>query len=101
MDFCRCLREYIREYRLHAVRKMVERGISFTEIDEALHYIKVVREYADDTPYPSCLVLGFTIRKRPIHVVFSIDVQMKTAYVITVYEPDKDLWDDQFLRRKT
>ena len=100
MDFSRCFREYKKEYRAHAIKKSVERDISFAEIDEVSNNLAVVKEYAEDVPYPSCLTLGFTARNRPHHIVFSVNVQSETVYIITIYEPDGALWDGKFRRRK-
>jgi hypothetical protein len=99
VDWLRCFREYDREYRAHALRKMIERNISFDEIDEASGRLDMVKDYEDDTPYPSCLMLGFTKANRPLHVVFAVNHTPQKVYVITVYEPEKSQWTDGFLRR--
>ena len=78
---------------------MVERGISFVELDEAADNLRIVKEYEDDTPYPSCLVLGFTKKNRPLHSVFAVNHSIHTAYIITVYEPEEARWSDNFTRR--
>lgn len=99
VEWIRCFWEYAREYRAHAIQKMVERDISFTEIDEVAANLHVIREYAEDRPHPSCLVLGFTMSGRPLHLVYSVDATSNTVYVITVYEPDVSRWTDGFSRR--
>lgn len=99
VDWIKCFREYRKEYRSHAIQKLVERNIDFTEIDEITDNLKVVKEYEEDTPYPSCLVLGFSKAKRPLHVVFSVDHSIRTVYMITVYEPDVTRWSEDFTRR--
>jgi hypothetical protein len=43
-------------FRLHALQQMFQRGISDREIRELLKYGTIIEEYADDLPYPSCLV---------------------------------------------
>ena len=99
VDWIQCFRKYRREFRAHAIQKMVERGISFIEIDEASDNLRIVNEYEDDVPYPSCLALGFTKRDRPLHMVFAANHPTQTAYVITVYEPDGSRWSENFTRR--
>ena len=54
---------------MHAIQRMIQRDISFTDIDEASEKLELVEEYPDPTPHPSCLVLGFTNKKRPLHIV--------------------------------
>ena len=99
MDWIQCFREYRKEYRAHAIQKLVEREIDFAEIDEIADNLTAIQEYEDDTPYPSCLVLGFSKAKRPLHAVFSVNPLNKTVYVITVYEPDVTRWSEDFTRR--
>ena len=50
----------------------------------------VIKEYPDDTPYPSRLILGYD-NNRPIHVVSAYDQNDDMEYIITVYEPDTQL----------
>lgn len=58
----------------------------------------VIEDYPDDKYAPSCLLLGFTKRKRPLHIQVSyIDTEL--VRIITIYEPDPDDWID-FSRRK-
>ena len=54
---------------LHAHQEMVEEGILLGEVLQALAGCQLLEEYPDDRRGPSCLVLGYTHEKRPIHVV--------------------------------
>ena len=99
MDWLRCIREFRREFRAHAIQRLVERNISFEEIDDAVDGLEVVAEYADDRPYPSCLALGLTAASRPLHMVFTVNELARTVYVITVYEPEASRWNEDFTRR--
>jgi hypothetical protein len=40
-------------FRTHAVRKMFERSISGDDVRHVIENGEVIREYADDTPFPS------------------------------------------------
>jgi len=86
-------------FRVHAVQRMFERGISETDVREVLEVGKVIKKNPKDLPYPSYLVLGFP-SGRPIHVVASDDLSVKATVVISVYQPDSKLWDKTFSRRK-
>lgn len=99
MDWINCFLQYDRIYRTHALERMYQRNISFDELNEIKNNIKVIEEYYDDKPYPSCLVLGFTHNNKPIHIVFSVDLSEKNVVIITVYIPDQDKWTDNFQRR--
>jgi hypothetical protein len=66
--------------------------ISTAEVYESVLDGECIREYSEDKPLPSCLILGFTRNRRPIHVVCAHDEVSDRAIVITVYEPSATLW---------
>jgi hypothetical protein len=99
MDWIKCLKEYRRVFRAHAIGRMFERDIAYGELFEALENAEVIEEYPNDHPYPSCLILGFTRLKKPIHVVFSLNRKEGVVVVITVYNPEKGKWTDDYRRR--
>jgi len=82
----------------HAVRQMVKRAIMDTEVQEALSAGEIIEEYPADKYGPSCLILGNTIQKRPLHMVCSLPPRVR---VVTVYEPDPEKWIDNRHRRET
>ena len=86
-------------YRVHAVRRMFERGITEADVHTALSEGEEIAAYPDDTPYPSRLLLG-RWGDKPLHVVVAYNAQDDEEIVITVYEPDPALWEDGFRRRK-
>jgi hypothetical protein len=70
------------------------------EVFEAVLGGKIIENYPEDEPYPSCLIYGKTSGKRPIHVVGAYSGESDIAIKITVYQPDPARWID-FERRKT
>ncbi len=84
-------------YRLHAVQRMAERGIRERDVAQVIAAGKEIESYPDDKPYPSRLVLGW-VNERPLHVVTA--VAENETIVITVYEPDPELWDAGFESRR-
>lgn len=100
MDWLNCFKSYRREYRAHALERMVKRHIGFSDIDEIAENLEIIEEYSSDFPYPSCLVLGYNKLQKPIHIVFSVNEAEKMIYIITVYEPDAQKWESDFRRRK-
>lgn len=86
-------------FRIHAVRRMFQRGIDEKEIRNILEKGETIEEYPDDTPFPSRLVLGWSAR-RPLHVVAADNQKYGERIVVTVYEPSPDQWDNEFKRRK-
>ena len=83
----------------HAVKQMFARKISKAQVKTVLATGEVIKEYSDDSPYPSYLFLGF-VASRPIHVVVGFDAIMKRAFIITTYQPDSQLWESNYKRRK-
>lgn len=84
----------------HAVKRMFERSIEPEEVEFVLRQGKVIAAYPDDTPYPSCLMLGF-VRGQPLHVVVALEENSQTCYIITVYHPDPALWEAGFEKRRS
>jgi hypothetical protein len=86
-------------YRQHAVKRMHERGIAEEEVEHVIANGTVIENYPDDTPYPSALLLGHAGTKA-IHVVYADDIETGTRIVITVYEPDPEIWQDDLRKRR-
>ncbi len=83
------------EYSNHAIAQMFKRSISADEVEATIENGEIIKEYPQDTPFPSQLKLYF-VNKRPIHVVVSQDIISGICYVITAYEPDPNLWVSYF-----
>jgi len=73
--------------------------ISTPEVYEAVLNGEILKEYHEDKPLPSCLILGLTRNRRPIHVVYGYDDDRDQAIVITVYEPLPHLWQEHRERK--
>lgn len=87
-------------FRVHAIKRMFERGITVDDVRMAVDNGEVIEDYPDDFPYPSCLILG-QAGGRQLHVVVAENAAADETIVVTVYEPDPDHWDASFKRRKT
>ncbi|MGQ0578903.1 MAG: DUF4258 domain-containing protein [Betaproteobacteria bacterium] len=86
-------------YRVHAIQRMFERGISEADVRWVLSEGDEIASYSDDKPYPSRLLLGWR-GGRPVHVVTAYSAKDDEHVVITVYEPNPALWEPDFKRRK-
>lgn len=82
----------------HARRRLIERGISVGDIIRCIETGEVIKQYEDDKPFPSCLILGADIDGEYIHVVVSHDSEW--IYLITAYHPDTEVWEPDFKTRK-
>jgi Domain of unknown function (DUF4258) len=87
------------EFTRHAFKRMIERNISEAGIREVSVTMEVVEDYPDDKYSPSCLLLGFTLANRALHLQVSM-VDSGNVKIITIYEPDLTQWID-YRRRKT
>lgn len=87
------------KWRLHALQRMLERGISRAEVGDAVARGEVIETYPSGKPFPACLVLGFP-GTRPIHAVIGWDAAIETVYVVTVYEPDLEHFQADFRTRR-
>ena len=67
-------------FRIHAVQRMSERGISEQDVREILSAGESIEEYPDDIPYAS--------------------PEAHETIVITVYDPDPTLWEPGFRQRR-
>ena len=82
----------------HARRRLVERGIAVNDIIRCIDTGEIIKQYEDDKPFPSCLILGAAIDGEHIHVVVSHDSDW--IYLITAYRPDPGVWEPDFKTRK-
>ena len=82
----------------HARQRLVERKISIQDILQAIKTGKIIKQYEDDKPLASCLLLGITINQRPIHLVLSHDDEF--IYLITAYYPNPIQWEADWETRK-
>lgn len=78
---------------------MFERSISLADVREIVESGETLNEYPDDIPYPSKLILGYS-GNRPIHPVLGYNGIEKTCIVITVYQPSKDIWENDFKQKR-
>lgn len=85
--------------RIHAARRLLQRGIRMDDVEHVLATGEVIEHYPDDTPFPSRLLPGWT-GQRPLHVVAADDPHAAVTYVVTAYQPDPEQWESDFRRRK-
>ena len=86
-------------YLPHALRQMLRpaRMISSEEIRQVIHSGSMVEDYPDDPRGHSCLMLGFGVEGRPIHVVCA--PREDYVAIITAYIPEVGEWSDDYTKR--
>lgn len=86
------------EFSKHAVDQSIIRRITVEEAREAFANGEIIEDYPEDKYGPSCLILGFTRAGRPLHIQCSYPSR-PVLKIITLYEPDRNLWLDFRVRR--
>ena len=87
------------EYSTHAVKRMLEKGITSFEVEQTILFGELVQDYESDKPYPSQLLLKF-VHNRPVHVVVAKNTENQVCIVITCYQPDSEIWTSDFKTKK-
>ena len=86
-------------FRVHAVQRMFERGVSVKRVVDAIETGETIEDYSAEMPEPGRLILGFQ-GKRPFHVVASQNPVTDQTSIITVYLPEPGRWSKDFKRRR-
>jgi hypothetical protein len=86
------------EFSKHAVDQSILRRISVQELREAIDAGEIIEDYPNDKYGPSCLIFGRTAEGKPLHIQCSYPSR-PLLKIITIYEPDTDLWIDFKVRK--
>jgi len=86
------------QFTIHAFERCVQRGISPSEIKDAIMSGEIIEDYPEDKYGPSCLIYGITREGRILHVQCSIEA----VWIITAYDPtlSPEEWEKDFKRRR-
>lgn len=82
----------------HARRRLIERNITIQDIIKCIGMGQIIKQYEDDRPFPSCLILGMSINNNYLHTVVSMNDNY--IYLVTAYYPDAEQWQLDFKTRK-
>ena len=83
---------------LHVLERCRQRGIEFSDIENALKNGEIIEQYPNDYPYPSCLELGLSLNNKPLHVCCGIGEDK--LWIITAYYPTEIDWQGDMKTRK-
>ena len=87
------------EFSAHAFKRAVERNISTVEIAQAGENAIIIENYPNDKYSPSCLLLGFTEKERPLHIQVSL-MNSDLVKIITLYQPEEFEWKNNYSERR-
>ncbi len=83
----------------HIAKRMLMRGITRLQVLHAIQNGEIIERYENDTPFPSCLLLGKDKEGCPIHVVCGLAPD--SVWLITAYYPAPDEWEEDWRTRRT
>ena len=82
----------------HVLKRMLQRQITTDDIINCILSGEIIENYPNDYPFPNCLIFGYTINNKILHVV--VGNNNKVLYIITAYYPDNiKFYDDLKTRR--
>lgn len=64
------------KWSVHCFERMQERNISRVDVKNCILNGEIIEDYPNDFPYPSCLIFGYTIKEKVIHVVAGSDGEL-------------------------
>ncbi len=82
----------------HANDERIDDKLSLTEVEEAISNGSILELYEGDSRGSSCLIVGFTDKGKPIHIVCGKNG--KRLIIITVYIPTPPKFKNPFERSK-
>ncbi len=85
----------------HATVELVNENWNRGAVEVALITSEVIEDYPTlHRPLPDCLVLGTMPSGEPIHAVIAIDTQANKLFVVTIYCPSLEEWENDWRTRK-
>jgi hypothetical protein len=83
----------------HAFDKLRLLDCTFAEVDAAIEHAEIIEEHVtDDNLLKEVVLVVDWIR--PLHVIVVVDDRHEEERIVTVYEPDPDLWSPDYRRRR-
>ncbi len=85
----------------HAITELLNDKLDRPDVEKAFKTCEVIEEYpTHHRPLPDCLVLSMLEFSAPIHTVVAIDEINDRIFVVTVYRPSKERWENDWRTRK-
>jgi Domain of unknown function (DUF4258) len=98
------IREAILAHRVritdHADEEANADGLKLDDVYFSVANGEIIENYPSDRPFPSCLILGATEEKAPIHSVWAYNPLNRWAVLVTMYRPDPNRWVDYRKRKE-
>ena len=85
-------------WSLHAAEMMMKRSIDRNDVLSCLQNGEIIEDYPDSFPHPSCLVFGYSVLNKILHVVVGQKEDM--LVIITAYFPDNVKFENDLRTRR-
>lgn len=92
----RCMEGKIK-WSMHSASRILQRGITRDDVICCIMNGEIIEEYPDFWINPACLIFGYSVENRVIHVVAGID---EYIHIVTVYYPNTDKFEDDLKTRR-
>lgn len=76
----------------HLAKRLIKWGIARNDVKCAINNGKIIEDYPEDYPHPSCLISGHGENGDALHVVCGSEGTQ--LWMITTYKPDLTKWDN-------
>ena len=84
----------------HGIAELVNEGWSRKAVEEGLQDCEVIEDYpTTHRPLPDSLVLGWLASGEPFHALIAIDETKDRLFVVTLYKPTPEEWQDDWQTR--
>ncbi len=81
----------------HAAERIQQRGISREDVINCIMDGEIIEDYPDYWLNPACLIFGYSVNNKILHVVVGIDDYI---HIVTAYFPDKTKFEADMKTRK-
>ena len=96
------IKEYISKRKIdwtkHCLNRLNQRNIQISDVKTAVNNGKIIEYYYNDYPYSSCLILGYNINNKILHIVCGMSED--TVHMITAYYPNTEKWEEDMKTRR-
>jgi len=93
------IKEQSYDISIHADDERIADELTVSQVEIALLNCKIIEQYLDDPRGESCLAVGFTPERIPIHAVCGKNPSGHLI-LITVYIPTMPKWRDPYTRNR-
>lgn len=85
----------------HGIAELVNEGWTRAELERGLMAGEIIEDYPTLTrPLPDCLVLGLLAQGVVFHAVVAVDAPHDRLFIVTVYRPSVEEWENDWRTRK-